>query len=83
MEYTRARVKLTPELAALTTTQFDKAISEANLGVVDSLIARRYYLDRLPQADIAAELDVTRGTITRRMGSISGRVASAASKLAQ
>lgn len=83
MEYARARVKLPPELAALTTSQFHRAIDEANLGVVDKLIAQRYYLDKMPQVDIAAELDVTRGTITRRVGAISDRVASAASKLAQ
>ena len=83
MEYARARVKLPPELAKLTTTQFNKAIDEANLGVVDSLIARRYFIDQTPQADIAAEMDIARLTVTRRMSSISDRVASAAARLPQ
>ena len=83
MEYSRARVKLPPELQRLSRTQFIKAIDEANLGVVDDAIARMYFLDQTPQADIAEEFGVIRLTITRRMHSISDRVASAASKIPQ
>ena len=83
MEYAQARVKLPPELAKLTTSQFNTAINEANLGVVDKLIAQRYFIDHTPQADIAAEMDIARLTVTRRMSSISNRVASAAARLPQ
>ena len=83
MEYARARVKLPPELAKLTTSQFNKAIDEANLGVVDALIARRYFLDKMPQADVAAELDVTRVTVTNHARHIRGRLVDVASRLAQ
>ena len=83
MEYTRARVKLPPELAKLTTTQFNEAIDEANLGVVDTMIARRYFLDKMPQADIAAELDVTRVTVTNHARHIRGRLTDVASRLPQ
>ena len=83
MEYARARVKLPPELQRLNKTQFVRAIDEANLGVVDDAIARMYFLDKTPQADIAEEFGVIRLTITRRMHSISDRVASAASKIPQ
>lgn len=83
MEYARARVKLPPELAKLTTTQFSKTIDEANLGVVDTLIARRYFLDKMPQADVAAELDVTRVTVTNHARQIRGRLVDVASRLPQ
>lgn len=83
MEYARARVKLPPELARLTTTEFNTAIDEANLGVVDSIIARRYFIDQMPQADIAAELDVTRVTVTNHAKHIRGRLTDIASRLPQ
>ena len=83
MEYARARVKLPPELAKLNTSQFNKAIDEANLGVVDKLIAQRYFLDKIPQAFVAEELGVTRLTVTRHVPSISDRIVFAASQLPQ
>ena len=83
MEYARARVKLPPELARLTTTEFNTAIDEANLGVVDSIIARRYFIDQMPQADIAAELDVTRVTVTNHARQIRSRLTDIASRLPQ
>lgn len=83
MEYARARVKLPPELAKLTTSQFNTAIDEANLGVVDKLIAQRYFIDQTPQADIAADLDVTRATVTAHAKYIRRRLVDVASKLAQ
>ena len=83
MEYARARVKLPPELAKLTKSQFSQTIEEANLGLVDGFIARRYFLDKTPQADIAADLDVTRVTVTNHARHIRGRLVDVASKLAQ
>ena len=83
MEYSRARVKLPPELARLTTTQFNTAIDEANLGVVDKLIAQMYFIDKTPQADIAEELDVTRVTVTNHAKSIRNRLTDIASRLPQ
>lgn len=83
MEYARARVKLPPELARLTTSQISQTIEEANLGLVDGFIARRYFLDKTPQADIAADLDVTRATVTNHARHIRGRLVDVASKLSQ
>lgn len=83
MEYSRARVKLPPELQRLNKTQFIKAIDEANLGVVDTIIARRYFLDKMPQADVAAELDVTRVTVTNHARQIRSRLVDVASRLSQ
>lgn len=83
MEYARARVKLPPELSKLSKSQFISAINEANLGVVDNIIAQRYYIDQIPQAYVADELGVTRLTVTRRISSITGRVAAASCQLPQ
>jgi hypothetical protein len=59
----------------------EKAISEANLGNSDSLIAKRYLLERIPQIDIAIELDLERSTISRRLPSIIDRVEKTAQRL--
>lgn len=83
MEFSRAKVRLPPELAKLTHSQFSKAIDEANLGIVDKLIAQRYFLDKLPQADIAEELEITRVTVTNHAKHIRGRLVDVASKLPQ
>jgi hypothetical protein len=59
----------------------EKAISEANLGNSDSLIAKRYLIERVPQIDIAIELDLERSTISRRMPKIISKVEQAAQRL--
>ena len=80
MAYT-ARVRLPGSLGQLLRSEMEEAISEANLGNSDSLIAKRYLLERIPQIDIAIELDLERSTISRRLPSIIDRVEKTAQRL--
>ena len=80
MAYT-ARVRLPGSLGQLLRSEMETAISEANLGNSDSLIAKRYLLERIPQIDIAIELDLERSTISRRLPRIIERVEKTAQRL--
>ena len=80
MAYT-ARVRLPGSLGQLLRSEMERAISEANLGNSDSLIAKRYFLERIPQMDIAAELDIERSTISRRLPFIVERIEKTAQRL--
>ena len=57
----------------LTRTELERVIYEANLGEEDGYIARRYFVDRVCQIDIAYEvsnrsgLEMSRSTISRRL----------------
>ncbi len=80
MAYT-ARVRLPGSLGQLLRSEMENAISEANLGNSDSLIAKRYLIERIPQIDIAIEMDLERSTISRRLPSIIERVEKTAQRL--
>ncbi len=80
MAYT-ARVRLPGSLGQLLRSEMEAAISEANLGNSDSLIAKRYLIEQIPQIDIAIELDLERSTVSRRMPSIIKRVEQTAQRL--
>lgn len=80
MAYT-ARVRLPGSLGQLLRSEMEKAIFEANLGDSDSLIAKRYLIERVPQMDIAVEMDVERSTISRRLVHIMERVEKSAQRL--
>lgn len=66
----RARGNLPPELDALTRAGVERVIYEANLGQEDEKIARLYYVERIPQVDIATELYLGRATVQRRLPGI-------------
>ncbi len=76
-----ARVRLPGSLGQLLRSEMETAISEANLGNSDSLIATRYFIEHTPQIDIAIELDVERSTISRRLPSIRQRIEQTAQRL--
>ena len=80
MEYSRARGKLPPELDGLLASQMQQAIDEANLGLADKRIAERYYIDRLPQIDIAVEMGLSPKTVSRRLQKSSPRLGNAAAQ---
>ena len=80
MAYT-ARVRLPGSLGQLLRSEMETAISEANLGNSDSLIAKRYLIEHIPQIDIAIEMDLERSTISRRLPHIIERVEKTAQRL--
>lgn len=58
-----AMVKLPPELDGLLLSQLEDCIAQANLGIEDTWLVRRYLISHVPQADLAAELGWTRRTV--------------------
>ena len=62
-------------------SDWERVIDEAALGVEDSKIARLYLLDAIPQIEIAAELNLDRSTISKRMPRIVSRIERAARKM--
>lgn len=76
-----ARVRLPGSLGQLLRSEMETAISEANLGNSDSLIAKRYFIEHIPQIDIAIEIDCERSTISRRIPIIIKRIEKTAQRL--
>lgn len=70
----RARMTLPPELECMTRQGMEAVIREANLGQEDAQIAKLYYVDKLPQVDIATELYLGRATVQRRLPGILQRM---------
>ena len=62
------------ELGSMTRTVAERVIYEANLGAEDTKIARMYYIERMPQIEIAEEMQMDRKTISERLRSINGRM---------
>ena len=77
----RARVRFPVELGELLKRELETAIDQANLGEEDTLIARRYLIDQIPQIDIAVEIGMERSTISRRLPRILDRVLWAAERM--
>lgn len=71
---TRAKPRLPDELTGLTRSEWDNLIYEANLGREDAEVARRYFIDRECQIDIAIEKDTDRTQISRRLGRVRRRL---------
>lgn len=70
----RARMTLPPELERMTRQGMETVIREANLGREDTQIAKLYYVDKLPQVDVATELYLGRATVQRRLPDILKRM---------
>lgn len=77
----RARCRLPLGLADLLKSEIEAAINEANLGRDDTLIAKMYLIDKIPQIDIGIELDLDRSTISKRLPNILGKVEHTAHKM--
>ena len=70
----RARMTLPPELERMTRRGMETVIREANLGKEDTRIAKLYFVDKLPQVDVATELFMGRATVQRRLPGILQRM---------
>ena len=71
---TQAKPRLPDELSGLTRSEWDNLIYEANLGKEDAEVARRYFIDRECQIDIAIDKDTDRTQISRRLGRMRRRL---------
>ena len=77
----QARCKLPPELGGLMRRDMETVISQSNLGRDDAKIAQLYFVDKLPQVDVATELYLGRATVQRRIPGIMARMKETSSKL--
>lgn len=59
----------------------ERVIEQANVGAENERIARLYYIDRLPQVDVAAELYLGRSTIQRRLPEILKKIEKSSKRL--
>lgn len=59
----------------------ETVIYQSNLGREDAKIAQLYFVDKLPQVDIATELYLGRATVQRRIPGIMARMKETSSKL--
>lgn len=73
--------KMPQELKYLLTSEMTKAIDEANLGTLDTIIAKRYYVDRVAQIDIAEELGYERSAISKRLKNMNSRIYNSISRI--
>lgn len=77
----QARYKLPPELGGLMRKDMESVIYQANLGRENERIAQLYFVDKLPQVDVATELYLGRATVQRRLPGIMQRMRDTSSKL--
>lgn len=76
-----ARIRLPENLEDLLLREMEDCIEQANLGQIDTLIARRYLISQLPQIEIAAELGWTRSTVSQHIPRIIRKVSLTADRL--
>ena len=77
----QARIRLPPDLAVLTKSEMAKVIEQANVGTENEKIARLYYVDRMPQVDVAAELFLGRANVQRRLPEILKKIEKSSKRL--
>lgn len=66
----QARPNITDKLKTLSNTKWVEIIDNYIKSELDRKIAKMYYLDGIPQADIGAELGYSRSAIKRRLPKI-------------
>ena len=70
----QARGRLPDGIAGLTKPELLQVIDAAGIGRENEEIAQLYFVDRMPQIDVAAELYLGRATIQRRLPEIKKRM---------
>ena len=75
--YSVARGELPPEIAKLRPENRAEAIRAAGLGIMDTEIAMRYYVDRMAHADIGAIVGRERSVVGRRIKRVEPQIISA------
>lgn len=76
-----ARIRLPEDLEDLLLHEMETCIEQSNLGQMDTIIARRYLINQLPQIEIAAELGWTRSTVSLHVPRILRKVSLTAKRL--
>ncbi len=66
----KARVKLNQKLLNYSRSEWLNLINEYIKDKTDRIIAERYFLDGIPQIDIAEEVNYSRSTIKKRIPKI-------------
>jgi DNA-directed RNA polymerase specialized sigma subunit len=66
----QARISFPPALQKLTKGEMERVIAQANIGEENEKIARLYYIDRMPQVEVAAEVYLAQATVKRRLPKI-------------
>lgn len=77
------QARIPRDIDALTKPELLEAISRAGIGRENERIAQLYYIERLPQIDVAAEMLLGRATIQRRLPTIKNKMELAAKHLKQ
>lgn len=67
-------------LDCFTRSEAEKIIYEANLGKENTKIAQLYYIEQMPQIEIAEELLMDRKTVGERIRIISAKIGRTADK---
>lgn len=75
--YSVARGNMPPEIAKLQKEKRAEVINSIGLGVMDTEIAMRRYIDWIPQADIGAIVGRDRSVVSKRLQRIEPKIISA------
>lgn len=78
---TASRARLPRSIELLLRDELSVAIEQANLGTLDTLVAKKYLIEQVPQIEIAEEIGYDRSVVTRRVKALLPRVEYAAQRL--
>lgn len=71
---TQARLRLNPDMAMLPREKWEKLIFSSNLGRETTEIAHLYFIQQIPQIDIAEEKGLDRKTVSKRLMTARGKI---------